>query len=280
VCGEKLCTSGIGKGNARSWFLHDSKAEEDEAKKEVPVPAKSNQTDPTVAPSKSEPCNKTNWNGCPRPDLMDATTPSAATLYDYSTDQDTACGLSMGCYTDGTSAYGGRRLERGAECSEEPASSEAEANFKSEMWVTEPVSKEVKLTGAGGLSIYTQALNGLAAQKVTLCLALYSVPKEIKDLWGEGNTAAENPARLAYTSYAPAEWPKALEAVAFAFEPSGSSKLLDPTTGLAVETSKLTIAAEHRIGVRIWPAKSSTSDISIAYDTAAQTSVLQLNTEE
>lgn len=279
VCGEKPCTSGIGKGDARSWFLHDSSAQEDEEKKEVPTPSKANKTDSTVAASNTEPCTKTKWNSCPRPDLMDATSPSAATLYDYSSDQDTACS-PLTCYTDGTSAYGGRRLLRGLECSEEPTSTEAEANFKNEMWVTEPLSKETKLTAAGGLSIYTQAVNGLSGEKVTLCLAIYSVPKEIKDLWGEGNLATENPTLLAYTSYAPTEWPKVMEAVTFAFEPSGSSKLLEPKTGFTIEAGKLAIAAEHRIGVRIWPAKISTSDISIAYDTAAQPSILQLNTEE
>lgn len=292
TCGEpaKECTSGIGRGNARSWFLHDSGAESDEKVAEVPVPSKNNtETDPTVAPSKSEPCTKTNYQHCPRPDFMDATSPSATTLYDYSSDQDTYG------YTYGTGERRGRRLQRGAECSLEPTSTEEGANFKNEMWVTEPLSEETKLTAAGGLSIYAQTIGGLSGEKVTLCLALYRVPSAIQDLWSKENT--EEPERLAYTSYTPEkctttyvsgkatatcveEWPGSMQAVSFVFEPGKAHALISAATGLAIKTGEtLAIPAKDRIGLRIWPAGGSMSDISIAYDTAAQPALLQLNTE-
>lgn len=279
VCGEKPCTSGIGKGDARSWFLHDSGAQNDEEKHEVPAPGKNNaETDPTVAPSKTEPCESSKpYKGCPRPDFMDATSPSAEKLYDYSPGQDIV--NSQYAYTFGTNEFGGRRLERSTECNAEPPSGgETSENYASEFWVSEPLAVVAKLTAAGGISIYTQTIDGAAAQKVTLCLAIYNVPKEIADVWMKHST--EEPEELAYTSYTPTEWPSSMQAVSFAFEPSGSNELLDPKTGLAIEAGKLAIPVEHRIGVRIWPAKISMSDISIAYDTAAQSSILQLNTEE
>lgn len=284
TCGEpaKECTAGIGKGNAQSWLLHDSSATADESAEATPAPTKASTTHPTVAPEKGTPCEKNNSTGCPKPDFMDSTSPTAETLYDYSTDQDTDSTNTYKYYTYGTTEYGGRRLEGGPECNEEPLSTEEQANFKSEFWVTEPVAAETKLTASGGLSIYTQTIDGISGQKVTLCLALYSVPKEIGNLWATGNTASQNPEELAYTSYAPSEWPSEMQALSFAFEPEGKNPLISTlatSKGLDLKSGEAIIPAEHRIGLRIWPATISTSDISIAYDTAAQPALMQLNTE-
>jgi hypothetical protein len=170
---------------------------------------------------------------------MDSTTPSATTLFNYSTD----LGAIPGEYA------GGRVINNEAACSATPG------NSGGEMWVTEPLAAETKLTGAGGLSLFTQTVGGFA-QAVTLCVAIYDVPQNIENL------VKAPPTLIGEASYTPDAWPRVMTELAFIFR---------------VPTA--TLARGRRIGVGIWPAATSTGKIAIAYDTAAMPATLQLNTQ-
>lgn len=256
-CGTESCINGIQRGNPQSWFLHDAPAS---LGSPSIAPMLSHPTRSTVAPSNALLCTNLIHSGCPAPDLMDANPPEATTLYDYSTDQDT-----LG-FTNGA-GYGGRALKPDVECSSTPTTTD---NTKGEMWVTTPLPAETKLTGYGGMSLYTQTVSGVAAT-VTLCVAIYDVPNNIENLTSTGTP----PTLLGFSSYAPPAWPTTLSELSFAFH------------FLASEAETKLVKAQHRIGVRIWPAASSTSPIAIAYDTTGTTepekpgygSLVQLNTE-
>jgi Tfp pilus assembly protein PilE len=234
-CGApaKECLIGINKGKAHTWTLHDSPASE-----AVKAPTGNHTTHATIAPSESSCTSSKTTSACPKPDLMDSTSPTATTLYNYSTDLGTAP----------TEYAGGRLLKPDVECSGTPTNTE---NSKGELWVTAPLTEEAKLTGNGGLSLYTQTLSGLA-QTVTLCVGIYNVPEKIENL------VKEAPTEVGYGSYSPTSWPTSMNQVSFVFE-----------------FTKSVIPVNHRIGVRVWEAKSSTGQIAIAYDVAAGTTTVE-----
>lgn len=278
-CGpdKAICSYGIGNANAQEWRLHDSGAEADEIAKAAPPPSASHATQPTVAPTGT--CSSATRGPCPKPDLMNTAAPSAKALYDYSEDQN-SYGLTFTTPT-GTAAsesvlangYGGRRLEAGVPCNVEPktgntpATSETGANFKSQMWVTEPLSAVTTLTGAGGIVLYTQTVNGVAAT-VTLCVALYEVPEKIEELWAEAKTT---PKLLGVAEYTGA-WPTSMQQLAFGFEPEGARSLVLAGT----HVKDIVIPKGARIGLRVWPAATApAAGIALAYDTAGYTETVE-----
>jgi hypothetical protein len=145
-------------------------------------------------------------------------------------------------------------LKPGSACSVEPSGTQLAEDEEVETWVTAPLSANTKLTGYGGLSLYTQTLNA-SSLGVGLCVAVYDVPKSIENL------VKSPPTRIGYYEYKPDAWPAEMTNVGFTFEFPAK-----------------TVSAEHRIGLRIWPTPSSPA-IAIAYDAAADSSILQLNTE-
>lgn len=265
-CGaaEEACTQGIDKGKGETFFLHDVEAEAAEkltlaTAEEATVKASETSGHATHATVESP----------GHPDFMDATPPTRQALYDYSNDQNTVGGapastMSLessvcgGQLLEGT-CYGGRRIAAGGECSTEVKTSTAKAD--GEMWVTEPLGAQTKLTGAGGLTLFTQTVGGVAAG-VKLCVAVYDVAESLASLWSSTN----QPTELGYASYYSGSWPTSMSSVGFIFSltfPKGSQ----------------TIGEKHRIGLRIWPAPTSTAAISAAYDTESQKAIVQLNTE-
>jgi Tfp pilus assembly protein PilV len=246
-CGpsKESCTNGIEVGKPEQYFLHDYP-------ESGTAPTASHELHATVAPSSASCTSSTTTAACPKPDLMDTSSPgeTATTLYDYSDNQD-----ALGA-TNGESGHGGRVLmSAGSTCSATASSSIAE-NTKGEMWVTAPLSTEKKLTGVGALSIYTQTLNGLATS-VTLCLGIYDVPNSLSNL------VKSPPTLIGYSEYTPDAWPQSLGNLSFLFEKLSGG-------------GSLSIKSEHRIGLRLWTA---TGNVGITYDTVAQRSVLQLNAE-
>ena len=253
VIKEESCTQALSKGTARTWFLHDLEAEAvekssfEEVEKKVEE-AKGHNTAPTVGPAPAH------------PDLMDTTPATRTLLYDYSEDQD------MQGSTYGTLEHGGRRLAR----DEVGCGSEAELKAKAlstkasdgEMWVTRPLSSSYKLNGAGALTIYTQTMGGAEPlSPITLCLGVYDVPNGIEKLW-----STETPKLIGYASYISSSatpWPTKMSSLEFVL-------------GLKFIEADQTIPLNDRLGFRLW---TPTEAISIAYDTALQSSVLQLNTE-
>jgi len=236
------CTSGIGSGNATSWFLYDTPATQAAWQ---PIAA-SHATHPTIAPFGV--CTALSTAGCPQPDLMD-TPPTPASsplqpLFTYSTDQ-------PGSYP------GGRVLRRdaGTGCAGLLSTTD---NAKGAMWVTPPLGTGTTLSGTGGMTLFSQTLHGVPAP-VTLCVRLYAVPGSI------ANLVALPPVALGAAVPIPLQaWPGALEPISFTFSYS-------PTT--------LTLLSGARIGVRLWIDQSSSDDLVVVYDHPSAKSVLQLNSQ-
>lgn len=226
-CGSESCITGIQRGNADSWYFQDSPASSETA----------------TAPTASHTLHSTVTGSGSVPDLMTAERPTATTLYDYSTN------LDGEGFTLGSSAYGGRALKKEAECSGTPG------NPGGETWATPKLAASTKLTGYGGLTIYTQTL-GNAGATVKLCVGVYDYPEAVTGTPTQIGVVAE---------YKPsAEWPTtatgdSLTAQSFIFTFLSESQLKENAT--------VTVAAKHHIGVRIWPASSSTASIAVAYAT-------------
>ncbi len=249
--GTKECITGIQQGNPQISYLHDSYASS-----ETPTaPSKSHAVHTTIAATGE--CKSGKTGGCPVPDLMDPTHPTITTLYDYSEN------LDGEGFTLGTTEHGGRLLHKEAECSGTPG------NSGGEMWVTPKLTTATKLTGYGGLTLFTQALGNVAAT-VTLCVGIYDVPEAIPSF--------EAPKLVGIVAkYTPATWPTtplagSLTSLSFVFSFLTEEKLK------AGET--VTVEAKHHIGLRIWPATSSTGSISIAYDTTGTSEVVEGKTIE
>lgn len=287
---EEQCTTGVDAGAAQSWFLHDSSAEESEAAGKVIEPQGSHATHPTVAETQAKSCEGSQHEHCPKPDLMISSPPTAEYLYDYSTDQD-AMGATLthppenlewlcpGVEGSAGGCYGGRVLARsGVGCDAAPSRSEPEDNFRSEMWVTPPLESETTLTGAGGLAVYTQTVNGVSAP-ATLCVGVYRVPQGIEDLWAEERSTPELIGWSSYSGQAGAGWPATLEQASFAFEPTSSAHSLQEPSGATVGEAggtPVVLKAGERIGLRLWLAASSGTDaISLIYGTGGHAATIQ-----
>jgi len=254
-CGEtKECITGIQQGNPQSWYLHDSYASS-----ETPTaPSESHAVHTTIAATGE--CKSGKTAGCPVPDLMDSTHPTTTKLFDYSLN------LDGEGFTLGAGERGGRLLRKEAECKGTPG------NSGGEMWVTPKLGAATKLTGYGGLTLYTQTLNNVAA-KVTLCIGVYDVPEAVP--------SSEAPKLIGVVNeYTPSSgtWPTtpvggSLSGLSFVFAFLSEAQLK------AGET--VTVAEKHRIGLRIWPSSvSSTSSIGIAYDTTGTSEVVEGKTVE
>jgi prepilin-type N-terminal cleavage/methylation domain-containing protein len=252
---EESCTQALSKGVARTWFLHDIEAEaveksSFEAAEKIIEEAKGHNTHPTVGPAPAH------------PDLMDTTPATRTALYDYSEDQD------FQGFTYGAIEHGGRRLAKNeVGCSSESELLAKELSTKAaegEMWVTSPLSIEYKLNGAGALTVYTQTMNGAeSASPVTLCLGVYDVPEKIEKLWSTLETTPKLIGYAKYSSSMASPWPTKMSSLEFVF-------------ALKFIKEDQIVPEKHRLGFRLW---SNNEPISIAYDTALQSSVLQLNTE-
>lgn len=227
-CGSESCITGIQRGNADSWYFQDSAASSETA----------------TAPTVSHTLHNTISGSGSVPDLMTEGRPTATKLYDYSTNLD-----SEGS-TFGSSEYGGRVLHKEAECSGTPG------NSGGETWATPKLAAATKLTGYGGLTIYTQTLGDVTGATVELCIGVYDYPETI--------TGTPTPIGVVGEYKPTAEWPTtatgdSLTGLSFVFTFLSESKLQKLET--------VTVEAKHHIGVRIWPASSSTASIAVAYAT-------------
>jgi prepilin-type N-terminal cleavage/methylation domain-containing protein len=232
------CTSSVGSSNVSEWYLTDTPAANVYA-----APTASHSVHPTVAATGT--CSGATTTGCPKPDLLStAATPSGAVtppLLDYSSD------LAAAGYT------GGRLLKRDVTCSATPTTTD---NAKGGFWASAPLTAPMVLTGSGGMTLVTQTA-GAAAAAVTLCLGVYDVPNSI------ANLVVAPPTRLGVVAYTVASWPTTPTPISFSF---------DFLTG-----STVTLAAGHRLGVRLWAAAESGADIAALYDHPSYASTIQLN---
>lgn len=261
---EVSCTQALNKGTARTFFLHDVEAEAVESSSYEAI---ENEVE-SKSVEKGHPTTHTVGPAPAKPDFMDSTPATRTALYDYSNDQN---GLG---FTYGIDQYGGRRIAADVACNSETAltsngSEPSKEAFKGEMWVSSRLGSNYKLTGDGGLTIFTQTLGEAPEPNVRLCLGVYDVPERIESLW---STPETTPKLIGFYEYVPTSaWPTKMSQLSFVFK-------------LKFIKADQTVATGHRLGFRLWPTDDSAAtteeDISIAYDTMLQPSALQLNTEE
>jgi len=224
-----------------SLFLTDTDATASDVRQTI---TGSHATHPTVALISGLLCNALVTLGCPNPDLLESDPPPAPSLlpslFKYSNE-------STNSYT------GGRVLKRDTTCAGTPSSSD---NTKGGFWTTAALSAPKTLNGKGGLSIYTQTLDGVPAS-VTLCMAFYDMsPSSLINL------LSTPPTEIGRTSYTLANWPQTAAPVSFP---------------LTYRASNVTIASGHRIGVRFWVSSASGADIAVVYDHPTYPTQVQLN---
>ncbi len=156
-CGTESCINGIQRGNPQSWYLHDSPASS--ASANPPRKASPRYIDATrMLRRQNERLSRTRPDGHEPPNgdhtvrLLHQPRGEGATV--------------------GSAEYGGRMLRKEAACSGTPG------NAGGEMWASPKLSADTKLTGYGGMTLYTQTL-GNSAATVTLCMGIYDLPEAI-----------------------------------------------------------------------------------------------------
>jgi Tfp pilus assembly protein PilV len=235
---EVPCTQAA-TGTVSTWYLYDTPATYS-ARQEITA---SHPTRPTVAASGT--CTGANTSGCPRPDLMGIDPPPAPLVtppvYNYSNE-----------ITGGTTP-GGAVVRRDTGCtSGTPTTTD---NTKGHMWVTPPLAESMAMSDIA-LSISTQTFNGATAD-ASVCVALYDVPNSITNL-------VASPPTLLVRRQAPQSgltaWPTSASEMAF-----------------VVDAGDLSIAAGHRLGLRIWTSSSSEADLVVLYDHPAHVGYLQVS---
>jgi prepilin-type N-terminal cleavage/methylation domain-containing protein len=250
------CTNGI-SGSAASYLLHDWAATGGTPQ----APSADHATHATVGTVSGQPCDPTSMQaaqtaGCPTPDLMDANPPPGTPttpLYHYSSDQ-------------GITGYpGGRVLQTSGDCTT-GAWSNSLSNLASNFWVSAPLTTATTFTGQGGLSMATQTV-GAASAAVTFCIGLYDVPPSGGVAGSLQNIQGWPPVNIGTASYAPAgNWPTGTTQTAFGFNFRGTQ-------------GNVSIAAGHRVGVRIWMKNTVNAAIAVLYDHPTYPTQVQLNTQ-
>jgi type II secretory pathway pseudopilin PulG len=219
------------------WYLYDTPATSSSTRQAVSA---SHATHATVATAGI--CNTGNQTGCPKPDLMGTTEPPTGELfYNYSNEL--------------TGSWTGGRVLRGdtASCTGTPSSTD---NTKGQFWVTPTLAAAKTLTGAGGVTIFSQNVNA-ATSGQTVCLALYDVPGNITNL------VSTPPTEIGRASLTRSSWPTELSPVSFRVQ-------------FRSGTGNVQIASGRRIGFRMWTV-SGNADIAIGYDNWQYIGSLQLD---
>jgi prepilin-type N-terminal cleavage/methylation domain-containing protein len=270
------CTTGLGSGNSNTFFLHDWPATNSGSPTD---PTADHATHPTVGVITGKTCTSNtalvgtplDVNGCPIPDLMDPNPPSGdatTLLYNYSNDQ---CAVDSTCYP------GGRELEAtgqgtgtATDCNNGAWSATLLPN-QSEMWVSPALSSSMTLTGAGGLTIYTQTLDNAAQNPVvSLCVQIYDVPPSgsagsLADLIAYPPVAVGGAGYVGPTDPAThGNWPAAASQISFAF---------------TFAQQAYTVPSGDRIGLRIWDKTNPSMPVDVIYDSPNYPSQLQLNSQ-
>jgi hypothetical protein len=206
---------------------------------------------------------------------MDTNPPSTATdgstppLYNYSSDLGTSgypggrllqptCSNGTGCGTDSTS-----------DCSSGGFTSSL-LNAQSEMWVSSPVTATTTLTGDAGVSLFTQTLNSVQAL-VSFCIEIYDIPPSgssgsLSDLLAWPPVDLGGAAYVPPTGASGGNWPTSASQASFIFNFRGSK-------------GSVSVAAGHRIGIRIWAKVNANLPIAVIYDNPLYPAEVQLNSQ-
>jgi hypothetical protein len=271
------CNYGLGTQTANIWYLTDSPAETG-----YQTPAEQTCMHYTVAlvptvcgqaaeASKCSLSTKT-YTSCPQADLLGVVVPSSATEYNFSP--------NLSATTAGRVIKRDSKATGASPCSVAP-SENAEMGM---WWATAPLEKALKLSGNGGITLYTRTLKEVAAS-ATLCVAVYAEnPVKAADcsaVLGPNSKALLDPLNklnstcsstqgrsdsetLGTVSYTANQWPGELTPTSFTFNYMSSAK---------------EVAAGTALAVRVWPAATSEDDLVVQYDAQAAQSTFQLDSE-
>jgi hypothetical protein len=135
-----------------------------------------------------------------------------------------------------------------------------------EWWSTPPLSSGLSITGAGGMTLYTNTLHGLSVS-VTLCVGVYlQTPVTLlgSTILDPLNILATHTVRLGVAAYAMAAWPAVPTPISFTFTNLFSAQAA---------------AAGLSLGVRVWLAASSGDDVVLQYDAPTVRSSIQINSQ-
>ncbi len=274
------CESPIDSGNPSTFYLHDCAA----TNSSCSAPSGNSVTQQTVGVATGLVCTTlttlggllADITGCPMPDLMDANPPSGTSstpLYQYSTDQGTA-GYPGGRLLQPTCSTSGSGCGTGStsDCSGGGIFNSSLLSVQSQFWVSSPVTAQETLTGDGGISMFTQTQNSISAV-VSFCIEIYDIPPSNGVAGSLGDLLAWPPVALGGVGYVAAtdpstsaNWPAKASQVSYTFNFRGSS-------------GSVSIAAGHRIGVRVWMKANVSSAIALVYDNPLYPSEIQLNTQ-
>jgi hypothetical protein len=129
------------------------------------------------------------------------------------------------------------------------------------------VTATTTFTGQGGLSFATQTVGSVSAA-VSFCIALYDVPPSNGVAGSLANILSWPPVYLGAAAYSPpGNWPTNTTQTAFSFNFRGGTQ------------GTVSIAAGHRLGVRIWIKDSVNAAIAVLYDHPTYPAQLELNTQ-
>jgi type II secretory pathway pseudopilin PulG len=282
---SQACTSLIDSGNPNTYYLHDWPATGGTPQ----PPSSDNATHATVAAVSNLLCSTSqilaliasNIAGCPTPDVMDNTPPSATdtTLYHYSTDQlpdssypggrvlQPLCS-SLGVLCSGSSGGGTGST---TDCSTNTAFGNL-LNVQAGFWVSSPVTATTTFTGDGGISLFSQTLGNTQAV-VSFCLEIYDIPPSNGTAGSLFDILAWPPVALGGAGYVAetdpntgGNWPTSANQVSYIFNFRGSN-------------GAISIAPGHRIGVRLWFKANVNAALDLVYDNPLYPTQLQLNTQ-
>jgi prepilin-type N-terminal cleavage/methylation domain-containing protein len=285
------CTQGLDQGIANTYFLHDWPSSGGMPQ----TPSVDNALHDTSGLVTGQVCTTSttlatiasDTTGCPVPDLMDGNPPTGTLSQppNFSTDlcadtcyhggrdllptcEGSACptGSNPGTTCTTTSCGG---TDSTSDCNDGGWASTLQ-NQSSEFWVSSPLGAGTTFTGAGGISLFTQTVNSATAGLVTFCVEIYDVPPSgsattLTDILAWPPVAIGGAAYVAATDPSTgSNWPSAASQLSFVFTYS---------------QQPVTIAAGHRVGVRVWFKESLGTSIDLLYDNPNYVSQVQLNSE-
>jgi prepilin-type N-terminal cleavage/methylation domain-containing protein len=255
------CNYGLGNQTPNTWYLADSPEEGSYV-----VPKEDNTCmhytealKPSLCGGAAATCTSSSTTECPQPDLLYTEPPKAEKEYNFSPNIEAEPGVLW--------KGEGRLLvpDPNAESCANPPSQDA---TKGELWATKPLEKALKLSGNGGMTIYTRTLAPVL-KSVTVCLALYlenpvtGKPEGFLDPLNKLGAKDSEPLG-GVISYTTSQWPTELTPVSFAFTYLSAPQEIPAKTSLAA---------------RLWVTKGAGEDIAIQYDSLLTQSSVQINSQ-
>jgi Tfp pilus assembly protein PilV len=273
------CNYGLGTQTANTWYLTDSLEETGYQTPSnqacvhytnafVPVPFVCGQTGEEAKCSLSA----STYTSCPELDLASTTAPSATSEFHFSENL--------------SATTPGRVLLRDTAVTGTCQTSTASKNASmAEWWATTPLETALKLSGSGGLTLYTRTLKGTSVG-ATLCVGVYlenpvrtTTCAAVNGVGGKAlldplnalnnTTCASTKERkdselLGTVSYSTKAWPAETTPVSFTFSYMAGAR---------------EVAAGTSLAVRVWETAASEDDLVLQYDAQSTQSTVQLNSE-